>query len=147
MKFLMLLLALAAMAPFAAAQRVPEVPDGSYWASGGNVIRVDVTEDPQGGAWVTGVGAAGFSQPAHGTRGQTSTPAAPTAAGSRSFFVGADEYSVDEGVVKHKNSHGKWTKAKRVKPPKKKASGSTSTPGNVYGTAATPGEEVTTLPD
>ena len=30
---------------------------------------------------------------------------------------------------------------------KKKASGSTSTPGNVYGTAATPGEEVTTLPD
>lgn len=142
------LLALAtAFAPPASAQLVPEVPDDSYYGFGSDIVHVDVTDDGSGGVLVTGTSSGGFSNPAPGTQGPSSTAAAATCTKSAIFLIGADEYVIDHGQVKKKNRRGKWVKQPKVKPPKKKGSrNSYIPPGNIIGSSVLPDDDVVGLP-
>lgn len=131
-----MVLALAAPRP---AQTVPEVPLGtSYWSFGGDVVKVDVTENPDpaaGNSWLQGVDSSGFSGVADGT-GTTGCMS------SGEFSTSGGTYKVIQGKVCKKNPRGKWVNGIKVRAPHRRRSGRGSSSSMVV----LIGDEVVTLP-
>jgi hypothetical protein len=106
-----------------AAQSAPEVPLGDSWYSfGGDLVKVEVTENPDvtvGNSWVQGVDASGFSTVADGTGTTTGCT------NSGVFSTGNDTYKVSDGKVyrKSKTKAGKWVKGKKVRNPRTSKTG------------------------
>ena len=113
-----------------------EVPTGtSYWSSGGEVVRVDVMENPSpaaGDSWVQGVDASGFSNVADGT-------GTYGCSNSGEFDTGTGKYKIMSGRVYKKNGRGKWVAMKKVKQPSRRG-------GNSMSIIAIIGDEVVSLP-
>lgn len=135
-----------AFAPPALAQRVPEVKDGSFYGSGKDVVKIEVTET-SGGLRITAVDASGSSSAVGGIRGPSSTPQSPTATGSAIMTTrGGEQYMIDGGEVKKRNDAGKWVKQKKTRGPKKNNRNSPAPVGNINGSIANPADDVVGLP-
>lgn len=130
------------------------VADGSYWRCGGDLIKIDVIQDPQDPAKVISqaTSAGGFSGAAGGAAGADSTAALPTANSSGVMLLpNGDSVSI-KGNRPYRKKPGKpWTPCKPEKPPKKPKPkhNSTARPmagANVHGLTGSPSDNVGSLP-
>lgn len=95
--------------------------DGSYWRDDdtGDTTRLDVTDNPNGGAWTNTVSAGGFSGVADGQQG-ADTPGGATTCTNSGVMTDAsgNQYRVKDGKLQ-KKVNGRWKTLRKVKPPKK----------------------------
>lgn len=131
-------LMLGLAAPQAAQSGPPGVPDGtSYWSLGGDLVSVQVTENPDptpGNYWVQSVDQSGFSSVANGVGADGVTR-------SDEFSTGGATYKIMGGKVFKKTSRGKWALMKKVKAPRKGPRG-----GGSMSIVVIIGDEVVSLP-
>lgn len=104
-----------------AAQSSPEVKDGQYWSTGGDVICLGICADSastNGGVLIQGVDSTGISSVAAGV-GTTPT----SCSNSQQFDTSGHSYRIMGGKMFRKNAKGKWVQMKRVKKPRHSGSG------------------------
>jgi hypothetical protein len=142
MKALLGIAFLIGLATSTYSQSAPEVPMGtSYYSFGGDLLRVDATENPDAtpdNAWVQGVDASGFSGVADGTGTATGVIT------SGEFSTNNDTYKISGGHVyrKSKTKGGHWVKGKKVRSPRSSRSGTRGSMSVIV----IKGDEVVSLP-
>jgi len=125
------------------------VPDGTYYAFGADMIRIDVIEDPNDpdGAVTQATGAGGISGAANGTQGTNSTPALPTAVSAGIMTLpNGDQVCIKGSQPYRRHPGGQWVPGRKVKNPKRKANNGAPRVGNTTGSATAPGDDVVGLP-